>query len=187
MTVQGTWDDSITVPWEKAIIKLGDVIGKDNTAVVRGEVVPDKKDKKITFQSFTAVIKIYDMKNAQNNRRANDEIAAYGKLEKLQGMFIPRLYAAGTVWNMLKVLVLEDCGQGANEVSMTTNHCDKVRAAVGPLHMENVVHGDIELDNFAILGERVRLIDLERCKPGNRNEIQREKNDVQYMLKGLGD
>ncbi|EPS42107.1 hypothetical protein H072_3923 [Dactylellina haptotyla CBS 200.50] len=154
---EGTWDPDHRVRWSVAKLELKKCISKGKACVIQGGVVAAKRKSRAQFNSHVAIIKIYDITDPENEKTADAEIAAYNRLKRYQGRYIPRVYAVGTVWDMLKVLVIEDCGVSAKGDRKTALRIfwKRARKAIRKLHRRHMIHGDIHLGNFTIDGNAV--------------------------------
>ncbi|KAJ6260099.1 hypothetical protein Dda_4320 [Drechslerella dactyloides] len=182
--VQGTWDKGREVRWDRVKLQMDQELGKNQATVMLGQVMTDRRQTRSQIKPTRAVFKIYDITTDVKLRMANAEIAAYKKLERSQGVYVPKLYAAGTVWGMLKVLVLEDCGKEATRQTIPQDFGRKARRALSALHFENMLHGDLALRNFALSGSDVRLIDLGCCRKGSKYDLEEEQKELEAVIEG---
>ncbi|KAK6343588.1 hypothetical protein TWF730_011179 [Orbilia blumenaviensis] len=168
LEVEGSWDEKLTVPWGSMILRLSGAGRKNIATVMSGEIRP-RQGAGFRY-SCPAFFKVYDIAKPSNLDLANTEITAYTRLESLQGRYIPRLYAAGTTWRSLKILVMEDCGETAYDENMSKELWSQARKAIVAFHRLGAIHGDIRIDNFAIAKGSIRVIDLGLCRQGTLAE-----------------
>ncbi|KAK6350194.1 hypothetical protein TWF696_006433 [Orbilia brochopaga] len=149
--------------------------------VVRAEArhKREHENEKLQKWRLPVVCKIYDMTADSRSRlKPDEEIAIYSRLHDIQGHFIPQLYAAGTHWGMLRILVLEDCGASARDIvrnpdlHLPESFWLQAQRALKALHSRSILHGDLRMSNIAVSGREVRLIDLGESleAPKNRRE-----------------
>jgi len=105
----------------------------------------------------------------------------YAALYPLQGVVIPRVCGFYSVWGILHVLVLEPVGEPIKR--LTPDLRQKMREALGCIHMVGYVHGDISLDNFCERGDgMVFVVDLENCQPTvDKSETDAEITLIDYL------
>ncbi|KAF3228215.1 hypothetical protein TWF106_007461 [Orbilia oligospora] len=150
-----------------------------------GEIQP-REGVKFRYSS-PALFKVYDITKPYNLDLSNKEISAYAppynRLHSLQGKYIPRLYAAGSIWKALKILVIEDCGQTASDKNMTQELWSRARKAIVAIHERGAIHGDIRIENFVIVKGIIKVIDLGMCRQGTPAEQAAELAELDAMRK----
>ncbi|KAK6513421.1 hypothetical protein TWF281_005047 [Arthrobotrys megalospora] len=152
----GLFSDSSPRLWEDMELHFSKRLTKNVATIVKGEI----RHESNTAYNKTVIFKIYDITVPENLEMARKEISAYKKLQNLQGTDIPLLYAAGEVWGMLKVLVLEDCGESAANATLPSNFCGEAERILKKIHQAGVLHGDVRLENIVLSGSGIRFIDL---------------------------
>ncbi|KAI8999201.1 hypothetical protein BC832DRAFT_226509 [Gaertneriomyces semiglobifer] len=111
------------------------------------------------------------------------EVGLYRQLATLQGRVIPRLLGYIRVWNMLRMIVLEDCGASVEKlVAGTLVNVKFLRSGcleyLGLLHQVGLVHGDTRLANF-VYSETggFRVLDFGQSKFGGTRTEQSEDQE----------
>ncbi|KAF3278884.1 hypothetical protein TWF970_004428 [Orbilia oligospora] len=181
LDIEGTWDENLTVPWKDMALRLSGTGRKNIATVMSGEIQP-REDVKFRYSS-PAFFKVYDITKPYNLDFAHKEISAYNRLHSLQGKYIPRLYAAGSTWKALKILVIEDCGQTACDENMTEELWSQARNAIVAIHRHGAIHGDIRIENFVIAKGTIKVIDLGMCRQGTPSEQDAELAELDKMRK----
>ena len=90
------------------------------------------------------------------------EERVYQRLAKLQGKVVPRLLWYGEiVEGMADALATEYAGEPLSKVpQVTPAMAQNALRALDALHAHGVLHGDLELRNFVVLGDDVKVIDF---------------------------
>ncbi|KAJ3144187.1 hypothetical protein HDU89_008922 [Geranomyces variabilis] len=131
-----------------------------------------------TYLGASVIMKVVDASKQQWAVDELDaEVAAYCDLDPLANTYLPRVLAYVEVWEMLRILILEDCGEnlatyekrGGNLDSVVKAMCNRCLAAVNAL---GYVHNDVKRQNFVIDPTGViRLIDLGQARKGTATEV----------------
>ncbi len=69
-------------------------------------------------------------------------------------------------------------GQPALSGTLSETHCDQVKRAIGRLHEEGIVFGDLRGQNIITEGDRVMLVDFDWCGKHGEAEYPIDLNDV---------
>ncbi|KAK6500303.1 hypothetical protein TWF481_010647 [Arthrobotrys musiformis] len=163
--------------WKNMELHFSKKLYKNEATTIKGEI----RHKSDSRHNHAVILKIYDITIPQNLEKAMDEIAMYEKLHNLQGKDIPILYAAGTVWGMFKVLVLEDCGEVAIDATLTIDFWSRAEQALKNIHQEGVLHGDVRLQNITISRSGVKFIDLGLSRIVDAEAVGFEKEDMRCL------
>ncbi|KAK6341188.1 hypothetical protein TWF696_008275 [Orbilia brochopaga] len=173
----GTWNSRLKIPWNEMRIVVGERLSCGNAAVVTAQLRHREYDKKMNDRFKKLVVcKIYDLSSPESAMDAQTELDMYIRLKRLQGKYIPTLYAAGTYWGMLRILVLEKCG-GPVPLPPPPSFWPQARQTIESLHSNGVVHGDVRMHNFTVNRTNpsdvaVRLIDFARSSPPDKHEFE---------------
>ncbi|KAJ3162928.1 hypothetical protein HDU88_006568 [Geranomyces variabilis] len=128
-----------------------------------------------TYYGTSVAMKVVDASKEQwASEELDHEVSVYSALRSLSGSTIPRVIAYIEVRDMLRILVLEDCGinlrayqkQGGN--LSTVRHLCNVRLA--ELNAFGYMHNDVKEENFMFDSGFVRLIDLGQASQGTASE-----------------
>ncbi|KAK6507777.1 hypothetical protein TWF481_006200 [Arthrobotrys musiformis] len=166
--VEGTWREGLEVSWPKMKLRLSGPGRKNIATAMSGEIWP-KEGLEFRYSS-SAFFKVYDITKQSNLDLANKETNAYNSLHSLQGRYIPRLYAAGSTWKALKILVVENCGVTASNENMTEELWSQAEQALVAFHKQGFIHGDIRIDNFVVAKGVIKVVDLGACRRGTSAE-----------------
>ncbi|KAI9092134.1 hypothetical protein DFS34DRAFT_697165 [Phlyctochytrium arcticum] len=110
----------------------------------------------------------------------------------LQGHAIPRVIAYVRVWGMLRILVLEDCGEKVETVIQQPNaNVEEPRAAcfncLTLVQGEGVTHQDARLANFVVSSNGdVRILDFELAEPTTPDKEEADRRTLLFVLFLLG-
>ncbi|RKO86867.1 hypothetical protein BDK51DRAFT_23500 [Blyttiomyces helicus] len=118
----------------------------------------------------SVVMKIVDAsKDLPGTEELDEEVRVYKALHSLQGTVLVCVIAYLEVWDMLRVLVLEDFGINLAEHERNGGNLDVVRdrcnACLASVNNAGFSHEDAKPENFLILNGDVRLIDFGQAKP----------------------
>ncbi|KAJ3275061.1 hypothetical protein HK104_003981 [Borealophlyctis nickersoniae] len=141
-----------------------------------------------TMRGLKVIFKILD-ETKHDSTELDEEVGQYQNLTPLQGVSIPRFLGYIRVWDMLRIVVMEDCGQsvkslidGSNVQLMRTG----CLACLEALHSVGMVHGDVRLDNFVYLaGAGVRVVDFGRTCAGTQTEMNEEREGLVNLFRSL--
>ncbi|KAK6520676.1 hypothetical protein TWF506_000925 [Arthrobotrys conoides] len=163
---------------------LTERITKNIATVMMGEIRSQQGVK--TVDSQKAVFKVYEINTEPKEKAAGKEIEILVSFPlcngpQMLGIYIPKIYAAGTHMKSLRILVLEDCGRAASADSVNVNFWAQARKAVQAVHKTGAIHGDIKLDNFTISTSGARLVDLGLCRQGAPKERAEELKDFDRL------
>ncbi|KAJ3157561.1 hypothetical protein HDU86_003213 [Geranomyces michiganensis] len=141
-----------------------------DTAAIRVEKGIDRSRVGVVVRGtcfgLPVIMKIVDASKEQwAVDELDSEVAAYRDLQALSGTFLPQVIAYVEIWDMLRVMVLEDCGnnlrtyeENGGSLTLLNARCNECLAAVNRLEYE---HRDVKKENFVIDATgTVRLIDL---------------------------
>ncbi|KAF9186407.1 hypothetical protein BGZ49_004192 [Haplosporangium sp. Z 27] len=78
------------------------------------------------------------------------EARIYNALERLQGLWIPKLKLAGISNGIEFVLVTEHVGRDISSSCLTASECTMIKTAFAEIHGSGVCHGDIRPQNIII-------------------------------------
>ncbi|TPX53863.1 hypothetical protein PhCBS80983_g06122 [Powellomyces hirtus] len=133
-----------------------------------------------TFRGENVIFKIVDdTKNSQFATELDNEVDHYRALAHLQGRIIPRFLGYIRVWNMLRILVLEDCGLPVKKSGLTGQLMDECLACLRTLHQCGIIHGDVHMGNFVHSPfSGVRVLDFGFARPGTAAEMEEELNEL---------
>ncbi|KAK6540365.1 hypothetical protein TWF694_009166 [Orbilia ellipsospora] len=177
--------NSIVIPDTENLVFLPgrDFIVKEGKSVLEGEVVHKKKNIAVRV-----ILKLFNCVNYERHSLAYaNELAIYERLAALQGKYIPRLYASGTIDHHWGVLVLEHCGKSFQESSRSINDSlvpkikEGVKEALEAIHKCNVLYKGIQLGNILIeknkFGVVIKLVDFEQSV--FREDIRTDEIEVE--------
>ncbi|KAF3207489.1 hypothetical protein TWF192_004452 [Orbilia oligospora] len=151
-------DDQPIIDWRDMLLRREVRISVQVASVMTGSVL-DKTNGTIKLQNI--VLKIYDLSDPQTACQSYRELNAYKECRMLQGKFIPTVYAVGTVWGLLRVFVLENCGTAVEGEKFSRDDWKKANDILEKLHGCGITHGDLKTDNFVVSEQgHMRLIDL---------------------------
>jgi tRNA A-37 threonylcarbamoyl transferase component Bud32 len=132
--------------------------------------------------------KVVDVLRYPDLRRSlQREVNAYAALKGLQGEVIPKFYGFYNVWGIIKLLALEPVGEAITEDEVINAKLRlKMKAALGRIHDEGYVHGDISRRNFCKKksGKKtlVFLVFLEMCRLAQGPfELNNEMSEVDKL------
>ncbi|KAI9011549.1 hypothetical protein BC832DRAFT_352991 [Gaertneriomyces semiglobifer] len=140
-----------------------------------------------TFHREKVIFKIVDeTKHDALTQELAHEVSVYEKLARLQGSVIPRFFGYVQVWEMLRVIVLEDCGTSLRALLQTTDNVEALRQdcciALVALHSTGIVHGDVRLENFVVSQRGVRILDLAFAREGTEVEMADELKELNGLF-----
>ncbi|KAI8908092.1 hypothetical protein DFJ77DRAFT_433991 [Powellomyces hirtus] len=126
-----------------------------------------------TYFGAPVVMKIVDASKQQEAAEELEwEVSVYEALASLSGSVIPRLIAYVEVWDMLQILVLEDCGENLGTYETNGGVLSTLRAmcndCLAQVNSLGFAHNDVKRENFVIANGVVRLIDLGQATNGKR-------------------
>ncbi|KAJ3146976.1 hypothetical protein HDU86_008338 [Geranomyces michiganensis] len=100
----------------------------------------------------------------------DSEVAVYSDLRALCGAEILHVVAYIEIWKMLRILILEDCGENlrtyrtrGGDIAHVINQCTRCLRAINAL---GYMHNDVKEENFVIQNGVVRLIDFGLASKG---------------------
>ncbi|KAI8819251.1 uncharacterized protein EV422DRAFT_122809 [Fimicolochytrium jonesii] len=166
---------STPMPYILTDVDINDVMFNKGRARARmGAVVEG------TFRGAKVIFKIVDeSKNHQFSTELDNEVDQYRALAHLQGRTIPRFLGYIRVWNMLKILGLEDCGVTLKKSDLTPQLIDECFACLRSLHQSGIVHGDVHQGNFVYHpSSGVRLLDLGFARTGPATDMEEEFEEL---------
>lgn len=150
-------DDEPMLDWGNLMLRLEIRIAKQIASIMTG-FVSNKRGGSVLQH---VVFKIYDLTDLEVARQSCQELTAYKECRTLQGTHIPKLYAVGTVWGLLRVFVMEHCGTALEGETLSRGDWEKAKVIIEKLHDCGITHGDLKPDNFVVSGQgQMRLIDL---------------------------
>ncbi|KAI8995148.1 hypothetical protein BC832DRAFT_568746 [Gaertneriomyces semiglobifer] len=145
-----------------------------------------------TFNGYAVICKLLDAsKNMDLAAELNDEVGQYRNLEALQGKSIPQFLAYLRLWNMLHILVVEDCGISVQTLvdcheRVPTEFYESCQACLRAVHHQGFVHGDVKLGNFvASAAGEVRIVDLGMTRLGTEAEMLEESRLLEELFRDL--
>jgi hypothetical protein len=111
------------------------------------------------------------------------EARMYASLQHLQGDVIPTMHGYYKIWGTLHLLALEPVGQAISEDRIITDELrHKMKSALSRIHASGYLHGDIARRNFCEKGDKVFIIDLERCREStSKSELVKEEQLIDYQ------
>ena len=130
------------------------------------------------------IIKAVDLLNdGEKVTELNHEIKVYGRLSSLQGNLVPRLIATGTVWDLLKVAIVEPFGTKL-EGKTDNKTKDEIRAALSELHQHKVLHGSVARRNYLRgLDGSIKIFDFGRATFDPTDYEKRDElADVDWLI-----
>ncbi|KAJ6261419.1 hypothetical protein Dda_4089 [Drechslerella dactyloides] len=189
MLYEGTWDSGLKVPWKDMEIVLDRCLLYNYATVMTADLRHrDHQNKANKKFNKSVVCKIYDLTSPESAEWAQNELQMYIRLKPLQGKHIPILFAAGTYWGMLMILVLQHCGEAVPE-KPPRGFWKQAREAVEALHSNGILHRDIDLQNFTIRNgdskKEVRLIGLAESRALGKRAIAKRCHEDLEALEGL--
>ncbi|KAJ3146626.1 hypothetical protein HDU89_006097 [Geranomyces variabilis] len=128
-----------------------------------------------TYYGTSVAMKVVDASKEQwASEELDHEVSVYSALRSLSGSTIPRVIVYIEVWDMLRILVMEDCGinlrayqkQGGN-LSTVRHLCN---ARLAELNAFGYMHNDVKEENFVFDNGIVRPIDLGQASQGAASE-----------------
>ncbi|KAJ3095821.1 hypothetical protein HDU97_006481 [Phlyctochytrium planicorne] len=118
-------------------------------------------------------------KSNDANVRVMHESSLYERFENLQGIAIPRLLISAHQDGFFVEMVTERALQGWKE-EWTEEELQSALEALGAIHGEGYIHGDIRRQNVVFTSEGKALwIDLETCREGSEEERTSERKRVE--------
>ncbi|KAK6499375.1 hypothetical protein TWF506_004002 [Arthrobotrys conoides] len=106
--------------------------------------------------------KIYDLTNPEADRRSRVELEAYKQCRTLQGAYIPRLYAVGTVWGLLRVFITENFGTPLEGETFFSDEQEQMSVILRKIHDCGMM-SRVQPEYFAVSRQgqfQMRLIEL---------------------------
>ncbi|KAK6336313.1 hypothetical protein TWF696_001875 [Orbilia brochopaga] len=153
--------------------RLTESLAWDKSSSSRAQVIEDGK------AIADVVLKIYSSKFPEAWDGAVEEARIYERLSDLQGTCVPRLYTTGTVWGLLSILILEDCGDSLR-AGWKPGTTDLAKRALTAIHDRGVCHSDIALQNivYKVDGSgsgELRIIDFGEARVEDDGEVLRRE------------
>ncbi|KAF3929350.1 hypothetical protein AA313_de0210400 [Arthrobotrys entomopaga] len=136
-------------------------------------------------ETKTVILKVYDLSTPGISRVCEQEIEIHSILAPLQGVSVPKIWAIGTLWGLLKVIAMEPCGTQVPQPP-PAEYYEQAPGLLKAVHSHGVVHGDIALRNFTVSeGNRFWLIDFNSSRQGTAKDTRREEASFQEQLQRM--
>ncbi|KAI8817478.1 uncharacterized protein EV422DRAFT_226305 [Fimicolochytrium jonesii] len=140
------------------------------------------------YRGQPVIFKTVDVsKHRALTQELDHEVTVYQAIAHLQGDAVVRVIAYVEVWEMLRLLVLEDHGvnlwmyeQQGGKASVLKTKC---RECLQKVHATGYLHGDIRLPNFLVSNGVVRLVDFGQAKQSTvREEFIAEMRELNPLF-----
>ena len=117
-----------------------------------------------------AIFKTFDVSKPLNkwnifeyvdpNALFTHEVEIYKHLEHLQGDVIPKFLGCGSLYGLLKVIILQDVGRSITKEEFMERK-DEWSALLDKIHDSGVKHGDVRYPNITLDNQnKMRIIDF---------------------------
>nr|XP_024403753.1 uncharacterized protein LOC112295933 [Physcomitrium patens] len=126
--------------------------------------------------------------NTQRAEALLKEVVAYQKMEKLWGVFVPRLTGYGTTCTGRAVFVVIESIDGVElgEIAVTQEVKTPALEALDAVHECGLLHGDIEARNIMVVWRKqppVRFLDFGfSCVTRSKKLRKAERVRLEYLL-----
>ncbi|KAK6544436.1 hypothetical protein TWF694_001131 [Orbilia ellipsospora] len=136
-------------------------------------------------ETKTVILKVYDLSTPGIARVCEREIEIHSILAPLQGVSVPKVWAIGTLWGLLKVIAMEPCGKQVPQPP-PAEYYEQAPVLLRAVHSHGIVHGDIALRNFTVSeGKRFWLIDFNSSRQGTAKDFRREETNFLEQLRRM--